>query len=437
MLYGRLSLSWSAFGLLVAVLLAMLLPIASADAQVRVRGYFRRDGTYVQPHMRSAPDGNPYNNWSFPGNVNPYTGETAKADPETYLRNYYQRNGGSSTGTTSNSDVSLKVVPALPRVEREGRPSLSRPGTLPVTRSALPNFVAQEDLQRSQHYCHRVYAAGSPYREDCEIEQYRTLARVVLPDYTTLPKQDVGRSAGYCERIYNDNRAAFYDWVNDQILGLHQGSATFAGVAPAEAARAEGYCERIYGDNRAAAADCARDQARRLVVLAPDGAELPAMEWNASNRYCERIYGDNRAAVLDCKRDQAQGLRGPAPQVEDLPTDEWSAASQYCERIYRDNRSAGLDCKRDQASGIRRHLNVSVSDTVPAVEWQQSVRYCERIYSDNRASALECRSDQARSLEIVARTDGFNRSIDAQRRMYCERIYSSNRASFWDCVYQR
>lgn len=43
--------------------------------QVRVKGYLRKDGTYVQPHVRSNPDGNPFNNWSTKGNVNPYTGE--------------------------------------------------------------------------------------------------------------------------------------------------------------------------------------------------------------------------------------------------------------------------------------------------------------------------------------------------------------------------
>lgn len=42
---------------------------------VYVNGYYRNDGTYVAPHHRSAPDGNPYNNWSHRGNVNPYTGE--------------------------------------------------------------------------------------------------------------------------------------------------------------------------------------------------------------------------------------------------------------------------------------------------------------------------------------------------------------------------
>lgn len=46
-----------------------------AQADVNVHGYHRRDGTYVQPHHRSDPDGNSYNNWSSIGNVNPYTGE--------------------------------------------------------------------------------------------------------------------------------------------------------------------------------------------------------------------------------------------------------------------------------------------------------------------------------------------------------------------------
>lgn len=47
----------------------------SAKADVSVRGYYRNNGTYVQPHYRSNPDGNPHNNWSTYPNINPYTGE--------------------------------------------------------------------------------------------------------------------------------------------------------------------------------------------------------------------------------------------------------------------------------------------------------------------------------------------------------------------------
>lgn len=41
-----------------------------------VNGYTRKDGTYVQPHYRSNPDGTTLNNYSAPGNINPYTGNS-------------------------------------------------------------------------------------------------------------------------------------------------------------------------------------------------------------------------------------------------------------------------------------------------------------------------------------------------------------------------
>lgn len=41
---------------------------------VHVRGYYRKNGTYVQPHSRTAPNGTKSDNWSTQGNVNPITG---------------------------------------------------------------------------------------------------------------------------------------------------------------------------------------------------------------------------------------------------------------------------------------------------------------------------------------------------------------------------
>ena len=49
--------------------------INTVSADVWVDGYFRSDGTYVQGHYRSSPDSSVTNNWSYSGNVNPYTGE--------------------------------------------------------------------------------------------------------------------------------------------------------------------------------------------------------------------------------------------------------------------------------------------------------------------------------------------------------------------------
>lgn len=44
-------------------------------AQVRVEGYYRQDGTYVQPHYRSNPNSTVRDNYNYKGNINPYTGK--------------------------------------------------------------------------------------------------------------------------------------------------------------------------------------------------------------------------------------------------------------------------------------------------------------------------------------------------------------------------
>lgn len=51
-------------------------------ADVSVNGYYRKDGTYVQPHHRSSPNRNANDNWSTKGNTNPYTGQQGTKNPD-------------------------------------------------------------------------------------------------------------------------------------------------------------------------------------------------------------------------------------------------------------------------------------------------------------------------------------------------------------------
>ena len=75
--------------LLVAVVFAVVAITQVADADVYVRGYYRSNGTYVRPHWRSDPDGNPCNNWSTYPNVNPYTGKVGTRRYPSCLRSGY------------------------------------------------------------------------------------------------------------------------------------------------------------------------------------------------------------------------------------------------------------------------------------------------------------------------------------------------------------
>lgn len=88
--------------LLACVFVVSLAAVALAD--VWVDPYVRSDGTPVKGHWRSDPDGDPYNNWSFPGNTNPYTLKVAPGNPFTYLKNYYNQNSTSGSYDSYPSD---------------------------------------------------------------------------------------------------------------------------------------------------------------------------------------------------------------------------------------------------------------------------------------------------------------------------------------------
>lgn len=69
-------------------LLAAFSSSSVTAADVYVSGYYKKDGTYVQPHYRSDPDSSTNNNWSTRGNVNPHTGKSGTVDSN---RNSYGR----------------------------------------------------------------------------------------------------------------------------------------------------------------------------------------------------------------------------------------------------------------------------------------------------------------------------------------------------------
>ncbi len=77
---------WTVF---ISAALGLLIAATTAFADVYVRGYYRWDGTYVQPHYRSSPNSTPLDNWSTRGNINPYTGKRGTRNPYSGYTNPY------------------------------------------------------------------------------------------------------------------------------------------------------------------------------------------------------------------------------------------------------------------------------------------------------------------------------------------------------------
>jgi hypothetical protein len=63
------------------VISSFALSVAYAGGSHYVKGYVKKDGTYVEPHYQTNPDSTKLNNYSTEGNVNPYTGKEGTEDP--------------------------------------------------------------------------------------------------------------------------------------------------------------------------------------------------------------------------------------------------------------------------------------------------------------------------------------------------------------------
>lgn len=108
----------------VALALLALLMVVDAGAADRVRGYTRRDGTYVAPHYRSSPDSSTLNNYSTKSNINPYTGQTGTQEPmrlRTPSPSYVAPRAPCTRITGANGELSRRFWLALRRRHRSPR----------------------------------------------------------------------------------------------------------------------------------------------------------------------------------------------------------------------------------------------------------------------------------------------------------------------------
>lgn len=86
-------------------IIAILFTTALSFAQVSVRGYYRSNGTYVQPHQRTSPNSTRNDNYSTVGNTNPYTGKAGTVARDSY---------SGTNSTSSYSTLAYKTTYSAP-----------------------------------------------------------------------------------------------------------------------------------------------------------------------------------------------------------------------------------------------------------------------------------------------------------------------------------
>ena len=129
------------FSILLCLLFALGTTLAfvqeSEAKRVYVKGYYRKDGTYVRGHYRTAPDGNPYNNYSTPGNYNPNTGKVTGGNLDTYLKNYNKKGWTFPSQRKYASPSASEILG-----ETSVAPSSKKPFTS-VRKSSMPQNMSQ------------------------------------------------------------------------------------------------------------------------------------------------------------------------------------------------------------------------------------------------------------------------------------------------------
>ena len=73
-----------------AVIVALVLTVpatvfakgGSPGGSHAVSGHTKKNGTYVQPHRATNPNGTQRDNWSSKPNVNPHTGKPGQKEPQ-------------------------------------------------------------------------------------------------------------------------------------------------------------------------------------------------------------------------------------------------------------------------------------------------------------------------------------------------------------------
>ncbi len=100
----QLTRKLKAFLFFVLVIFTLFCHAQTNSHHVKVNGYYRKDGTYVQPYFRTAPNSTKADNFSTKGNVNPYTGKPGWIKPNNSYNTFYYSTYTYNPKVNANND---------------------------------------------------------------------------------------------------------------------------------------------------------------------------------------------------------------------------------------------------------------------------------------------------------------------------------------------
>ena len=104
------------------LIVSCTISVTYGQRHVKVRGYYR-NGTYVRPYYRTAPNSTNRDNFSTRGNVNPYTGKRGWIRPD---NNASSGRRSHTNGTRPNPTARRQVPGTSPPTHRDERRKVGR-----------------------------------------------------------------------------------------------------------------------------------------------------------------------------------------------------------------------------------------------------------------------------------------------------------------------
>lgn len=135
---------------------------------VHVNGYTRKDGTYVAPHYRSAPNSTKADNWSTQGNVNPYTGKEGTKPVDGTSNSASNASSATSATPPSQNNPPASIASDAPESVNLTKPSATKAKGIYFTK--YESLTREELLQKVTELDQRN---AQLERRVAELEDYR------------------------------------------------------------------------------------------------------------------------------------------------------------------------------------------------------------------------------------------------------------------------
>ena len=195
--------------------------VITCFAQVNVSGYFKKNGTYVAPHVRTYPDAYLYNNYNYPGNYNPNKDYINYLPATPYNNSSYQSNNNlnkeyniyypstnvdyNKTGTNSNQPDNFIVrfsTGSIVQIKFDAKLKVSRDifsnvitvvpsGSAVKIESSVEEGIFYVSFNGLQGYMNEIYFkdnSNQNFKYQQVYEPPKTSTKIVEPFYGISPE---------------------------------------------------------------------------------------------------------------------------------------------------------------------------------------------------------------------------------------------------------